>query len=408
MFYALAGAIALLTALVLILPFVRSNVKAATRAEHDVEAYRAQLTEIEQDLLRSVLTETEAEAARTEVSRRLLNAADRAGTETAADALPQRGKTAITLATAIGTPLFAAFLYALIGEPGRPDEPLAYRAEVAAQLAQRPAQEQAEAVIAEERADTPSQSLSAEAQRFAELIDKVKEKLAETPDDTRGRLLLARSLSRVERHEESWREYAKLITTNPDQPAEIFAEMAESMMQATQGYISPEAESAIDLGLQRDTADARLRHFKAMALAQRGELEQAHSRWVALLDDAPAGAPWAPMVYERTAEAALELGIAPPKPPKSAPATVRGPDAEQIEAASGMSPEDRQSMIEGMVDGLAARLEEDPGVVAEWVQLIRAYTVMGRIEERDAAIKAAMEAHKDDSVALQQIQEAAR
>jgi cytochrome c-type biogenesis protein CcmH len=42
-----------------------------------------------------------------------------------------------------------------------------------------------------------------------------------------------------------------------------------------------------------------------------------------------------------------------------------------------MSAGDRQQMIRGMVDGLAARLDGEPGDVEGWLRLIRAYKVLG-------------------------------
>lgn len=66
-----------------------------------------------------------------------------------------------------------------------------------------------------------------------------------------------------------------------------------------------------------------------------------------------------------------------------------GPSQEQIEAAAAMSPEERQEMIEGMVSGLAARMEETPEDVEGWVRLGGAYRVLGRSEEAIAALERA-------------------
>ena len=50
----------------------------------------------------------------------------------------------------------------------------------------------------------------------------------------------------------------------------------------------------------------------------------------------------------------------------------------QTEAAQ-MSPEDRQAMIENMVDGLAARLYENGGTPDEWARLIRSRRNLGQM-----------------------------
>ena len=55
-----------------------------------------------------------------------------------------------------------------------------------------------------------------------------------------------------------------------------------------------------------------------------------------------------------------------------------GPTADQVEAAANMSAEDRQAMILSMVDGLAARLAENPNDPEGWIRLLRARKVLGQ------------------------------
>jgi len=56
----------------------------------------------------------------------------------------------------------------------------------------------------------------------------------------------------------------------------------------------------------------------------------------------------------------------------------RGLTAEQMQAVQQMSVEERAEMILAMVDGLAARLEDNPGDEQGWTRLIRARTVLGQ------------------------------
>jgi cytochrome c-type biogenesis protein CcmH len=50
-----------------------------------------------------------------------------------------------------------------------------------------------------------------------------------------------------------------------------------------------------------------------------------------------------------------------------------------------MSEEDRQTMIKGMVEGLAARLEESPDDLEGWLMLGRSYGVLGDHDKSIAA-----------------------
>lgn len=77
-------------------------------------------------------------------------------------------------------------------------------------------------------------------------------------------------------------------------------------------------------------------------------------------------------------------------PDATTPHPVGGPSQEDVAAARDMAPEDRQQMIRGMVDGLAAKLEADPGNFQGWMQLIRSYGVLGEKEKAKAALDTAL------------------
>jgi cytochrome c-type biogenesis protein CcmH len=63
-----------------------------------------------------------------------------------------------------------------------------------------------------------------------------------------------------------------------------------------------------------------------------------------------------------------------------------------MQAAAAMDPAAREAMIEGMVDGLARRLEADGGTADEWLRLVRSYKALGREGEARDAVEAALEA----------------
>ena len=57
--------------------------------------------------------------------------------------------------------------------------------------------------------------------------------------------------------------------------------------------------------------------------------------------------------------------------------------ASDADAIAQMSPEDRAAMIDAMVEGLAARLREDPEDVDGWVRLLRSRQVLGQDPKAD-------------------------
>lgn len=409
MFIVLAGALALITALAIALPVLRGRARASSRAAHDAQAYRAQLAEVDQDVARGVLTEAEAKAAKIEISRRLLAATDEMEGEAAAREASPAIRRAIGIGAGLGIPLLAAALYLAIGAAGRPDMPLASRTDFEAQMAQRPSQEDAEAIMERAGYGPPPPPDTPEARRVAEMVAEVEAVLRDRPDDARGRLLLARTQAQIGRHGDAWRNYAILIDRASQPDTELYGEMVLAMVSATNSYVSPEAETVIDRGLDLAPADPRFRHYKALALAQRGENAEALARWTLMLEEAEPGAPWAEMVYGHAAQVARDLGVgAPPAPAALAAPDAPGPTQEEIAAAADMPEADRSVMIEEMVAGLAQRLVEDPDDLQGWLRLIRAYAVMGREDRRREAVEMARTTFAGDPKALERIEEAAR
>jgi cytochrome c-type biogenesis protein CcmH/NrfG len=64
-------------------------------------------------------------------------------------------------------------------------------------------------------------------------------------------------------------------------------------------------------------------------------------------------------------------------------------DSDTAAAIQAMSPDEQQAMIGGMVEGLAARLEQNPEDAAGWARLIRARVVLGQIEQAQIDLQTA-------------------
>ena len=71
-------------------------------------------------------------------------------------------------------------------------------------------------------------------------------------------------------------------------------------------------------------------------------------------------------------------------------------DAETLQQAEQMTPEEQQAMIENMVAGLAQRLEENPNDIEGLRRLARAYQVLGRGQDYIDVLKKAAIITPDD------------
>lgn len=370
LFYVAAGALAILTALALARPLVRGAGGAggaASRESRDAELYRDQLTEVERDLARGTISAAEAEGARAEVSRRLLAAAGRAETSGGLGAAPHRFSRLAAGFAVLGAPVLALAVYLGVGAPGQPDRPLAGRSveEIRVSGQARPSQAEAESLTPSGTPESPP----AELEEYAALITRLEKVMEERPGDAQGLELLANGYMRLGRYAEAWRAYRDLIEAAPDQAtAGRYAAMADAMVLATGGYVSPEAEKALGEALAREPGLPMARYYHALAMAQAGRVDEAIAVWEKLKRETPPDAPWMDLLDRTLAEArALRQG---------GPAS--GPSAADIAAAEAMSVEERQAMIEGMVGRLEARLTSEGGTPEEWLRLMRAYVQLDR------------------------------
>lgn len=105
----------------------------------------------------------------------------------------------------------------------------------------------------------------------------------------------------------------------------------------------------------------------------------------------------AAFILQKLDETARELGLDLVADTRSGD---KGPDAETIAAASEMSPRDRASMINGMVEGLAAKLEERPDNPDGWIMLIRSYSVLKEPQRATGVLEKAKAHFSSDKTVL--------
>jgi len=326
--------------------------RAPIRGGTELAVYRDQLDEIARDRAAGLIGEAEAEAARIEVSRRLIAAAD-AG-EAGADISPSLWRRRATaLVGLLLLPAGAAAIYLALGSPGLPGEPLAARIQDIHQN-----------------------------NSIVSMLTQVEAHLERNPDDARGWQVIAPVYLRLGRFDQAVAAQRKLIALKGDS-ADLEADLGEALTAAANGVVTEEAKGAFEKAVKLDPEQVKAQFFLGIAAQQDGDKQKAAQIWTTLLAKAPPGVPWAETVRESLAE----IGAA---PAASANAQA-GPDAGQVAAAAQMSDGDRNDMIRGMVARLADRLKSDGNDLEGWQRLLRAYVVLG---DRDKAQAAAADAKK--------------
>jgi cytochrome c-type biogenesis protein CcmH len=373
---------ALMTALAVFAVLWPLGRRAAKAGGSDIAVYRSQLSEIDRDRAAGLIGAAEAEAARTEVSRRLIAAADAAEAENArtaepaqgrdretADALTHLRRRAIAFASLVLLPVGGIAVYLMLGSPQMPGEPLAPR-------------------IAAIHGDRSVENM----------VAQVEAHIVRDPNDVRAYTVLVPVYMRLGRYDDAVNAQRRILALSGEN-AERLSDLGDALTQAANGVITVEAKAAFQRAFALDGTDVKARFYLGVASEQDGNRAKAAEIWRALLAEAPPDAPWADTVRQSLAEIG---SAASPPPAAAAPAATvpapapaasaaPGPSAQQLAAVAAMSENERSAMIRDMVARLAGQLHQDGSDIEGWRRLLGAYMVLG---ERDKANAAAADARR--------------
>ncbi|MEM8959758.1 MAG: c-type cytochrome biogenesis protein CcmI [Pseudomonadota bacterium] len=406
-FWLISGALALVVLALTLAPLLRERrARGDDPAAYDIAVYRDQLSEVERDLARGVISEEVAARTRVEVSRRILEADKSAGQVSHGRA--PRWMTGVMIGTSAVVIVVGSFLfYDRIGAPGYGDLPLQARLEAAETLREnRPDQATAEA-SAFGRLPPPAVPDA----QYGELMDRLREAVVERQDDLRGFELLAQNEASLGNFAAAHAAKARVIELKGGgATASDYADLTDMLVLAAAGYVSPEAEAALTEALARDPSNGAARYYQGLMFLQTGRPDIAFGVWRRLLESSAPDAPWVPALRAQIGDAAFRAGQNYDLPPLGAAPVapmLPGPDQGQIEAAGAMSMEERMAMIEGMVEGLSERLATEGGTPAEWGRLVTALRVMGQSDRAYAIWQEALQVFADNPGALDTINRAA-
>ena len=366
-FWILVAILTAAVAAVLLLPLLRRPPAAAGDAGHDVEVYRDQLEELKRDEATGLIGANEAELARAEVARRLI-AASKAEAKGKASPAERRNRLAQVFVIVL-LPAVGLCLYVATGRPDLPAQPLA------------------------ERLANPGNDISI-------LIAKAENHLARNPDDGAGWDLLAPIYYRSGRVEDAANAFSQAIRLLGPTPERLDG-YAETLIAQSNGIVTAEARARLEQSLTLKADNPRAEYYLALALEQEGKRAEARAAFEAMAKEAPADAPWLPLVNRHIAtltegqggETAGKLG---------------NPTADDVAAAQDLSAGDRQQMISGMVESLAAKLQENPDNIEGWTRIIRSYVVLDQRPKAEAALQTALKTFPADSANGKQLLALAR
>jgi cytochrome c-type biogenesis protein CcmH len=450
-FRIVAGLLTLAVLAAVVVPIVRARAAARRAADYDIEVYRDQLKEVERNKTRGLIGDEEAEAAKAEIGRRILEADQRRQKAASEGARASRTTVrAAAVVVAVAIPAGAVGLYLNQGNPGLESRPFASRnlpADAGTRLSGRASGAQPQGGDARAAGDGQAGQgppggqgqQGQQGQSLAQAEANLAAKLEDNPGNVDDWVLLGRTRLAMQRYEAAVAAFEQAVKRAPDRP-QVQAFYGEALVMANQGTVVPKAQDAFRKVREQVPGDPRSRFYLGLAEKQAGNPQAALDIWKRLVADAQPGAPYLQAVSQQMARVERELGIEPgttfaevePEAPANAQqdtetAQTQGgqapggqtqdgqagggapnPSREQVEAARNMSAEDRQQMIQGMVDRLASRLENNPRDAQGWQRLIRSYSVLGKGEKATQALADGLKAFDGNAAVRQQLKAAAR
>jgi cytochrome c-type biogenesis protein CcmH len=361
LFWFIAGLLALMTGVIL----ARSGRQGSILADPQdgaLAVYKDQLKELERDVATGAVSAQDADAQRTEISRRLLQAAREQ------KASQRHDRRNMPWPVALIVPVIAALAYWQLGSPQLPDVPRAERLAAAVNTGD---------VVA--------------------MVAMVEERLENVPDDLEGWRIVLVEYQRAGRFADAANAQRNIMRLQGETGAG-YADLAELLTFAEKGLISAEASAAAREALRREPQNPKAMFYAALALKQEGKAQEALSLFTLLASRAPPDAPFLATVKEEIASLQKSM------PASSAPEI----SMEQMEEGMGQSPEERQQMILSMVNGLEQRLAQNGDDLEGWLRLIRARAVLGERDKAAASLAAARKLFETNAVAMTSLAELAK
>ncbi len=346
-----------LAASIVLIPIWRRRQLDTGLGGGDIAVYADQLKEVDRDVKLGLIGPSEAEAAKTEISRRILRADESSGAVTVNGS--KRAHLLVGAIILLAMPAITIGIYLDLGSPSMTDQPLAAR-----------------------------KTTALEQQSPEDLIARLDERLATNPDDLKGWDVAGPIYARMGRYADAVTAFQNAIRLGGSD-ARREAGLGEALTANAQGVVTSEARAAFERASALEPNLPLPKMYLALALSQDGRLADSVAAWKAVIATGRGYEPWVKAARKELETVEAELA----KETGSQIQPVPGSGGASGPAVTG------PSMIQSMVQRLRERLDTEGGTPEEWARLIKSYLVLGRTGEAKVTYEKARAAFETNQAA---------
>jgi len=251
--------------------------------ETNVEVYRDQLSELDEDLQSGIISAEQYQQDRDEIERRLLaDVSDVPPVPDRTSGLAHANQRTV-YALALGIPVAAIAFYYLVGTPIAISGPGAASASVFTRNAQAPIA--ANRPPAQQPAPAADDAMTRE--RMEANVAALAKRLEQNPEDLVGWKMLARSYAIMEKYTEASNAYARATALKGDD-ADLWADYALAKTMASGQQMEGEPMELVNKALRLDPDNSKALQLAGGAAFQAKRYQEAVTYWERALKTLPA------------------------------------------------------------------------------------------------------------------------
>lgn len=253
-FWVIASAMTVVILGLLLRPLLKHPTESANEQEKTLPVYRQQFSELEQDRAGGLLTDEQYQTARSELERRVLEETGSAASIAPAGGLVNLRALALSLAMVI--PAASGLLYWTLGNPAAMTHP----------------------TVSAASAQGGSGDDSQMADSLNTLIEQLRKKLEQNPDDAVGWGLLARSYMAMERYADAVPIFEKATKLDPNN-AGLLADYADALGVHQGRKLDGKPETLIQKALKLDPHNVKALMLSGTIAYNRKDFARAAKEW---------------------------------------------------------------------------------------------------------------------------------